>query len=69
MDAFLCSLHLPSQEILINTKAKLDEESVTLNQLLTVITDEELEEIGISEIVRVAIRSGINKQQALAAQV
>ncbi len=69
MDQFLASLSLPSGEVLADTKAKLDAESVTLNLLLTVITDEELGEIGISENVRIAIRNGVNKHQALAAQV
>ncbi len=68
MEVFLSSLDLP-REILADTKAKLDDESVTLDQLLTVITDEELGEIGISERARAAIRTGISKQQALAAQV
>jgi hypothetical protein len=68
MESFLDSLALPS-EILADVKAKLDDESVTLNQLRTVITDEDLEELGFSESVRSAIRNGVNKQQELAAQV
>ena len=65
MDDFLDTLSLASDEILADTKAKLNDEYVALDQLLTVITDEDLEEIGISEIARHAIRIGVEKHRAL----
>ncbi len=64
MDNFLSALSLASDD-LTDAKAKLIFESVSLDQLLTVVTDEDLEEIGISESARLAIRIGVEKQRAL----
>ena len=62
MNEFLDSLSLPSN-IVKDTKDKLESESVTFEQLMTVITDEDLEEIGVAQQVRLAINKGIQKHR------
>ena len=62
MDNFPQSLSLAGDD-LEDTKAKLKSEGVSFQQLVTVINDDELEEIGISAAVRQAIQRGVQKYQ------
>ena len=62
LNEFLATLSLP-RDLLEDTISKLHAEGVSLTQLISDITDEELEEIGIEEVPRIAIKQGIIKHK------